>query len=118
MLLILDNALGSGGRQVRKVICFLMAGVAAIVAAVSVSAQGAKPADIIIIGCVSRGAQNAFMLKDFRSGVSYRIDADADSFAWHVGHQLEIHGPIAAGTADAPRVKPTQVVYISNKCSS
>jgi len=99
-----------------------MAGIAATVAAVSVSAQGqgqgSRSSDIIIIGCVSRGPQNAFMLKDFRSGVSYRIEADADSFAWHVGHQLEIHGPITAGTSDAPRVRPTQVVYIANKCSS
>jgi hypothetical protein len=98
--------------------CFLLAGITAAAAGVSVSAQGSKPVDIIIIGCVTRGAQNAFMLKDFRSGVSYRIDADAETFAWHVGHQLEIHGPITAGTADAPRVKPSQVVYLSNKCSS
>jgi len=96
--------------------CFLLAGITAAAVGVSVSAQA--PKDIIIIGCVTRGAQNAFMLKDFRSGVSYRIDADAETFAWHVGHQLEIHGPITAGTADAPRVKPSQVVYISNKCSS
>jgi hypothetical protein len=112
-------ALRSGGEQVRKLICFLMAGIAATLAAVSVSAQqGTRSSNIIIIGCLTRGAQNAFVLKDFRSGVSYRIDADAESIGWHVGHQLEIHGPIVPGTADAPRVKPSQVIYISNKCAS
>jgi hypothetical protein len=78
---------------------------------------GQPSSEIVVIGCLQRGAQNAFSLKDYRSGVTYRIEADAESIGWHVGHELELRGPIERG-ADGLRLKPSQVIFISTKCSS
>src|SRR5436190_23770680 len=69
-------------------------GIAAVVT-VAAAAQGTqKPAEVVVIGCLERAAQNSFALKDFRSGVSYRVTT-TENIAWHVGHQLEIHGSLA-----------------------
>jgi hypothetical protein len=105
-------------QEVRTVLGFLIVGIVA--SAVAISAQGTpKPGEIIVIGCLQRAGQNALTLKDFRSGVSYRIEGDANSLDWHVGHQLEIHGTLASGaTADAPRIRAGQVMYIAPKCAS
>src|ERR1700704_5814386 len=92
------------GGQMRKQLCFLLIGMAVSVAGLMAQGSGSKPANnVVIIGCLQGGA-NAFTLKDYRSGLSYRIDADAESIAWHVGHELEIHGSLEV-RSDGPRVK-------------
>ena len=101
----------------RKGLCVLLVGMAASIADLSAQGSGSKPANIVIIGCLQGGAQSGFTLKDNRSGVSYRIDADVESTGWHVGHELEIHGSIEVRT-DGPRVKPEQVIFVATKCSS
>jgi hypothetical protein len=100
----------------RKRLCLLLLGMA--VSAAGLSAQGSanKSNSIVILGCL-QGAQNAFTLKDDRSGVAYRIDADAESIAWHVGHQLEIHGTLDV-SGGAPKVKPDQIIYVATKCAA
>jgi hypothetical protein len=91
--------------------------VAGVVAVAGLSAQGSagKPTSIIIIGCLQSSGQNAFTLKERRSGRTYQIVADRDTIGWHVGHELEIHGSVEV-TADALRVKPDQVIFVATKC--
>ena len=101
----------------RKGLCVLLVGMAVSVAGLSAQGSGSKPASIVIIGCLQGGAQNGFTLKDNRSGVSYRIDADVESIGWHVGHELEIHGSVEVRT-DGPRVKADQVIFMATRCSS
>lgn len=100
---------------------FLTAGIGVIVAVVAASAQGTSPSGsptkFVVIGCLER-AQNGFMLRDYRSGTRYRLDATADTLGWHVGHELEIHGTFQSGaTSEAQTLKVGSVVYISQKCS-
>ena len=83
--------------------------------------------NVIVIGCVSRqgqGASAAFIITDPRPKppAQYRLDGDADLLAMHVGHTLEIGGPLAAasgGAGDAaPTLKMQSLTYISTTCSS
>jgi hypothetical protein len=103
----------------RQQLCGLLVGIAVAAASVaSLTAQGstAKPANnIVVIGCLE-GAKNVFTLKDYRSGRSYRIDADLESIGWHVGHELEIHGSLEVRT-DGPRIKADQIIYVATRCS-
>jgi hypothetical protein len=98
-----------------KRVCVLL--VAMMAPMVGLSAQGSASQKIAIIGCLQGNAQKVFTLKDFRSGRTYRIDADAESIGWHVGHELEIHGAVTSGS-DGLRLKADQVIFIANKCSS
>jgi hypothetical protein len=101
----------------RKQLGVLLIGMAASIASLSAQGSGGKADQIVIIGCLQSGPQNAFTLKDVRSGRSYRIDADAESIGWHVGHELEIHGTLQV-RGDEARVKADQVVFIATHCSS
>ena len=90
-------------------------GIAAAVT-VAAAAQGTqKPAEVVVIGCLERAAQNSFALKDFRSGVGYRVTT-TENIAWHVGHQLEIHGTLAGGGNNLT-INASQIVYIATSCS-
>jgi hypothetical protein len=100
----------------RKGLCVLLVGMAVSVAGLSAQGSGSKPGAIAIIGCLQSSGQNAFSLKDDRSGVSYRIAADAETIGWHVGHELEIHGSLTV-SGDTRTVKPEQIVFIATKCS-
>src|SRR5438874_12083827 len=71
------------------------------------AAQAAQPSnETIVIGCAARADQNALTLKDFRSDITYRVEAsggDTD-IAWHAGHQLEVHGTLdSSAPAGQPR---------------
>jgi hypothetical protein len=85
--------------------------------------------NLIVIGCVSRQGEAAspvFIITDPRSKppTQYRLDGDADLFRLHVGHTVEIGGPITpapngrggASTA-APALKVQTLIYISTTCS-
>jgi hypothetical protein len=86
--------------------------------------------NVIVIGCVSRrgeGAAVAFIITDPRPKppVQYRLEGDADLLSMHVGHTLEIGGPITSATggpggadAAAPTLKVQSLTYISTSCSS
>jgi hypothetical protein len=85
--------------------------------------------NLIVIGCVSRqgqGASAAFIITDPRPKppAQYRLDGDADLLGMHVGHTLEVGGPItsapggAGGAAAAtPTLKVQSLTYISTSCS-
>jgi len=82
----------------------------------------------IVIGCVSREGQNTpptFVVTDSRSKppAQYRLDGDADLLRIHVGHTVEIGGPItpASGTrgganASASTLKVLSLTYVSATC--
>ena len=82
--------------------------------------------NFIVIGCVGREAQGtppAFTISDSRPKppALYRLDGDADLLRMHVGHTVEIGGPItpasgARGGAGAPTLKVLSLTYISTTC--
>jgi hypothetical protein len=80
--------------------------------------------NVIVIGCVSRqgeGASATFIITDPRPKppAPYRLDGDADLLRMHVGHTLEVGGPITpASGATAPTLKVQSLTYISTTCSS
>ena len=80
--------------------------------------------NVIVIGCVSRqgeGASATFIITDPRPKppAPYRLDGDADLLRMHVGHTLEIGGPVTpASGATAPTLKVQSLTYISTSCSS
>ena len=83
--------------------------------------------NVIVIGCVSRqgqGVSAAFIITDPRPKppAQYRLDGDADLLGMHVGHTVEIGGPLtsASGGAGAgtPTLKVLSLTYISTSCSS
>lgn len=76
----------------------------------------------IVIGCVSRqgeGASSAFIITDARPKppAKYRLDGDGDLLRMHVGHTLEIGGPVSDATTAAPMLKVQSLTYISPTCS-
>lgn len=83
--------------------------------------------NVIVIGCVSRqgeGAAAAFIITDPRPKppAQYRLEGDADLLRMHVGHTLEVGGPITPASggagAAAPTLKVQSLTYISTSCSS
>ena len=87
----------------------------------------------VILGCVSREGPPAarggqagaavFTLRDPRGeGTTYRLDGDAETLAWHVGHTLELRGSIppaargAAATTGLPLFTIASIVYLSPTC--
>jgi hypothetical protein len=84
--------------------------------------------NFIVIGCVGREGQSTppvFAITDSRSKppAQYRLEGDADLLRLHVGHTVEIGGPItsASGTrsdanASAPTLKVQSLTYISTTC--
>ena len=81
--------------------------------------------NLIVIGCVSRqgqGASATIIITDARPKppAQYRLDGDADLLRMHVGHTVEIGGPItpATGGNAAPTLKVQSLTYISTTCPS
>jgi hypothetical protein len=83
--------------------------------------------NVIVIGCVSRqgeGATAAFIITDPRPKppAQYRLDGDADLLRMHVGHTLEIGGPLAPASGGAAAATPTlkvqSLTYISTTCAA
>jgi hypothetical protein len=84
--------------------------------------------NFIVIGCVGRAGQSTppvFAITDSRSKppAQYRLEGDPDLLRLHVGHTVEIGGPIApaSGTrgganASAPTLKVQSLTYISTTC--
>ncbi len=77
-------------------------------------AQSKESSKTIVIGCLERGAQGGYALKDFRNGVPYRLEGSAEMLDWHVGHYLEVYGVLQGGSADTLKVE--SVLYLSTTC--
>lgn len=114
--------------------------------ALSLSAQAppsssqAAPANaprFVAIGCITRdargGGQSArtgaaagsFLLRDMRGETPtiYRLEGDEDTLNLHVGHTVEVSGPISAQSASRGRgrgtalvLKVTSLTWISKTC--
>ena len=84
--------------------------------------------NFIVIGCISREGPNTsstLLITDSRSKppAVYRLESgDADLLRFHVGHTVEIGGPItaasptAAGNAGARVLRVDSLTYISPSC--
>ena len=88
---------------------------------------GVKPGGgkYIVIGCVSRETTPpAFVISDSRAKppAMYRLDGDADLLRMHVGHTVEIGGPITpasssrSGENAVPTLKVEALTYLSTTC--
>jgi hypothetical protein len=77
----------------------------------------------VAIGCLTRqGTAPAarYLITDPRSTppTVYRLDGDAAALAAHVGHTVEVAGPLTpAATSGTPdRLKVTSLVWIASRC--
>jgi hypothetical protein len=99
------------------------------------SSQETRP--YVVIGCISRDTQaladanrgaapgprfivtdtRGFIIMDTRGGrlSAYRLDDDRGQLASHVGHTLEITGPVWPWS-EPPRLRVESLAYISKTC--
>jgi hypothetical protein len=107
-----------------------------VIAAAATSAQTplsrsqATPATtrFVAIGCISResGGAQPFLITDMRGDKPsvYRLDGDPKELQLHVGHTVEITGPLSASSpATGPRssyrvLKVGSLTYIAKTCGS
>ena len=101
-----------------------------------------SPNPFIILGCVQRNTQSAtgtkgsaeFTLTESRGRggattggqppaiaqkkLEWRLDGDPDLLAFHVGHQVQISGPLVEPETRAtpPRLKVESLIYLSMTC--
>ena len=76
--------------------------------------------NLIVIGCVSRQGQGGaatFIITDPRPkpAAQYRLEGDATLLGIHVGHTLEVGGPVT-GSGATPTLKVQSLTYISASC--
>ena len=89
----------------------------------------------VVIGCVSRampsapgstpGAAPQFLITENRGDtpVVYRLDGDANDLTFHVGHTVEISGPLTVAPASGSNpsalvLKVSSLSYIATTCKS
>src|SRR5262245_44364326 len=84
--------------------------------------------NFIVIGCISREGQGTpptFVITDSRwkPPARYRLEGDADLLRLHVGHTVEIGGPItpasgarARPNAATPPYTVNTLIYIATTC--
>ncbi len=71
----------------------------------------------VVLGCISRDAQRQFVITDTRAEppAVYRVNGlDEATLTFHVGHTVEIAGPISPGPPKAITVE--SLTYISTTC--
>jgi hypothetical protein len=79
-------------------------------------------AELVVVGCLARGAQNTYVIKDYRSNAQYQLRSDNSTpqktLAWQVGHELEVHGALASpSTSVRKRLDVSSVIEIAPACS-
>lgn len=106
------------------------AAAAATFAQTPLSRSQAIPATtrFVAIGCISResGGSQPFLITDMRGDKPsvYRLDGDPKELQLHVGHAVEITGPLSApSTATGQRsgyrvLKVGSLTYIAKSCGS
>jgi hypothetical protein len=92
--------------------------------------NAAKQDHYVILGCVSRQAgvgrgSSTYLITDTRGEkpVIYRLDGDAATLDFHVGHYVEVAGPLttsargaASANARALVMKVERLSYLSKEC--
>ncbi len=77
--------------------------------------------EFVVIGCVSREGQPSsptFTVTDSRGTppARYRIDGDPDLLRVHIGHTVELVGPIVSAGTPAQTIKMLSLTYIATSC--
>jgi hypothetical protein len=123
-------------RRSARVIGALATGITCAVLAAHVSAgqrertPPPKPDHYVILGCISRqpgGARGAstYLLTDTRgeTPMIYRLNGEAATLDFHVGHYVEVAGPLtaparggASASARALVMKVERLSYLSKEC--
>ena len=77
----------------------------------------------IVIGCVSRERAGQFLITDTRARppAQYRLEGNADLLRFHVGHTVEIAGPVTTARrgagAGAGTLTVEALTYLSTTCT-
>jgi hypothetical protein len=93
------------------IVCAATIGLSATQTAPQNPGQAATARKYVVIGCISREGQStpsagraaparpAFTITDMRGDppATYRLDGDAEQLGLHVGHTVEIAGPVTTG---------------------
>ena len=103
-------------------------------AALPAYAQGrggrVSPERYVALGCISRAPKSPagsgatagrYLLTDPRGDrpTVYRLEGgDAEMLEFHVGHTVEISGPLTAGPAATLSLKVGSLTYVSNSCKN
>lgn len=87
----------------------------------------------VVLGCVSRetppagssaAAPPRFLITDIRGDkpVVYRLDGDTGELTFHVGHSVEVSGPLSASAAGANAnaliLKVSTLAYLAPTCKT
>ena len=92
---------------------------AALFLSTAAMAQTPAPRRYVVIGCISieAGTPPTFILTDSRGEkpAKYRLDGDSQQLRIHVGHLLEIAGPISSDRP-LPIVKVQSLTSLSPRC--
>ncbi len=90
--------------------------------------------NFLSIGCVTKSASSEFRIRDWRGAeqpsvanappiaatvpLVFRLQGDQDMLNFHVGHEVEISGPIleAATASLPPKIKVESILYLSRAC--
>jgi hypothetical protein len=75
----------------------------------------------VAIGCLARqGTASAprYTVTDPRgtSPTTYRLTGDAALLAQHVGHTVEVSGPLTSASSAQPVLRVDRLVWIASKC--
>jgi hypothetical protein len=97
----------------------MLAGALMSAAVMTLSAQTAAKS-IRVLGCLQR-AGNAFVLKDMRADDNFRLDPSPnakpeDELDFHAGHLIEVVGTLTDTAANPPRLRISQIIYLSRTC--
>jgi hypothetical protein len=96
-------------------------------------ARGGAPASnarrFVVMGCVSRDgapADQRFLITDPRGDkpTLYKLDGDKNELSFHVGHTIEVSGPLTAPAASATgpnaaalTITAESITYVSSTCA-
>lgn len=74
----------------------------------------------VVIGCIEAAKQGPPTITDFRGGktATFRLDAEDERVKRHVGHTVEVHGPLARAADDQtpPRLTVQKLHPIAARC--
>jgi hypothetical protein len=98
----------------------LLAGAFMSAAVLTLSAQTTSGKSIKVIGCLQRTG-NTFVLKDMRADDNFRLDPipngrPEDELDFHAGHLIEVTGTLVDTASNPPRLRASQIVYLSRTC--
>jgi hypothetical protein len=93
------------------------------------SASTANARRFVLLGCVSRDgapADQRFLITDPRGDkpIVYKLEGDKNELSFHVGHTIEVSGPLTppAASATGPNataltMKVESITYVSSTCA-